>query len=248
MSKKHLSTERGYREIMHPASGEIGFQVVVEETDLFIIATQDIHEEVAALVQELRGALKNHILFHPEFLSSLEPLSEDKGAPGFIRRMYAAGEACGVGPMAAVAGTIAQEVADRFRSRCPDILVENGGDVYMHSTRERTVALLADPEGGASIGLRVEAEQCPLALCSSSGRIGHSLSLGTGDLVCVLSESGSLADAAATALCNLLGEERDLELVVERAQEWATLGLSGVFAQYGDKLAAWGNLELVALD
>lgn len=248
MAKPHLSTDRAYRESMHPASGEVGFQVVVEESDLFIIAGEDIHEPVADFLRALRGRLQNHILFNPDFLSSLEPLPEDAKAPDFIRRMYAAGQICGVGPMAAVAGTIAQEVADRFSPQCPDIIVENGGDVYMYSTRERTVALLADPQGGASIGLRVEASQCPLALCSSSGRIGHSLSLGTGDLVCVLSRNGSLADAAATALCNLLGSEGDLEQVVGSAQELSGHGLLGVFAQYNDKLTAWGELELVGLD
>mgnify|MGYP000451123797 FL=1 len=248
MSRKHLSANRSYRDAIHPASGEVGFQVVVEETDLFVIATEDISQPVAALVRKLRGELKNHILFHPEFLSSLDSLPMDAAAPAFIRRMLAAGQVCGVGPMAAVAGTIAQEVADHFHTQCPDILVENGGDVFMHSTRDRTVALLADPEGGASVGLRIKAGQCPLALCASSGRIGHSLSLGTGDLVCVLSRDGSLADAAATALCNLLGSKQDLEVVVEQARSLTSSGLLGVFAQYEDQLAAWGDLELVTVD
>lgn len=248
MNGKHLSVNRVYRDTMRPASGEVGFQVVVEETDLFVIAAKDMHARVAEYVRTLRGELKNHILFHPEFLDSLEPLPVDESASPFIKDMVEAGQLCNVGPMAAVAGTIAQAVADRFSGESSDIIVENGGDVYMHSSRERIVALLADPESGAGLGLRILPEQCPLALCSSSGRIGHSLSLGSGDLVCVLSKKGSFADAAATALCNQLGTRDDLEGVIRQARALENSGLLGVFAQCDDQVAAWGELELVPLE
>lgn len=213
-----------------------------------MVARKDLHGVVADFVRTIRGDIKNYIMFHPDFAASLEPVEVDDSAPEIVRTMAEAASLCGVGPMAAVAGTVSQMVADAFVDQSPDILVENGGDVYMHSSRERLAALLADPESGAQVGLRLVPELFPVSLCSSSGRIGHSLSLGQGDLVCVLAKNGAFADAAATALCNLLAVPADVEFVLKRAQELVPAGLLGVFAQCDDQLAAWGELELVALD
>ena len=149
--------------------------------------------------------------------------------------------------MAAVAGSVAQFTAEAVAAESPDILVENGGDVFMLSTRDRTAALLAEPESGARLGLSLAREDFPLSLCSSSGRIGHSLSLGRGDLVVVRSQSAPLADAAATALANLLNGPEDLDRLADQACQWEHAGLDGVFAQCGGKLAVWGRMELVVI-
>jgi ApbE superfamily uncharacterized protein (UPF0280 family) len=149
--------------------------------------------------------------------------------------------------MAAVAGSIAQAVAEKFAPQSPDILVENGGDTYLFSDRERTIGLLTDPGQEMSLGLKLVPADFPCSLCASSGRIGHSLSLGQGDLVVVKSQSGALADAAATALANLLGDKEDVNKVLERAKELQDKGVLGVFAQCDDQLGAWGELELVSL-
>ncbi|WP_272700785.1 UPF0280 family protein [Desulfovibrio sp. Fe33] len=245
---RHLSTDRGYRRAIRPREGEVRFQVAVEQTDLLVVAEIDLHNEIAAFVSQVRGEIKNWILFHPEFAESLEPVAVPGDAPEIVRAMASAAEVCGVGPMAAVAGAVAQAVGDAFAEHSPNILVENGGDAYLRSTRERVAALLADPGSGASVGLRIEAGAFPVALCASSGTIGHSLSLGSGDLVAVRSRDARLADAAATALCNMLNTGRDLDRVLRRARDLAPLGLDGVFAQYDAKVAVWGDLELVALD
>lgn len=247
MAKDYQGVGRGYREALAPDRGEVCFQVVLEESDLWVVARRDLSREIADCLRGVRAELKSHILIHPEFLASLEPLDEPGDAPEVARRMYAAAKACGVGPMAAVAGTIAQMVCERFVAASPDILVENGGDLFLCSTRERTVALLAEPGSGARLGLRIPAGEFPTSLCSSSGRIGHSLSLGHGDLVTVRADSGALADAAATALCNLLRSARDLSRVLEKAQELEAVGVLGVFAQMGGQVAAWGRVELVGI-
>nr|WP_287412918.1 UPF0280 family protein [Pseudodesulfovibrio sp.] len=248
MAGRHLSTDRIYRDLVQPHSGEVRFQVAMEQTDLLVVAECDLQEDIAAFVRKVRGDLKNWIMFHPEFAESLVPISVSEDAPDIIRDMAQASAVCGVGPMAAVAGAIAQAVGDAFVGRSPNLLVENGGDTYMHSTRERVVALLSEPESGASIGLRLEAGGFPTAICASSGTIGHSLSLGSGDLVAVRARDARFADAAATALCNELRSEDDMDRVLKRAKQFAEYGLEGVFAQYDQKVAAWGDLELVALD
>lgn len=247
MAKIFRDPRRSYRMEPSSAQGEARFQVVVEETDLWVVARGDLHREVEALVRALRGQLKAHIALQPEFLTSLVPVRVRPGATDIVRRMAEAAEACGVGPMAAVAGTIAELVARAFVALSPDILVENGGDCFLCSTRERVVGLLPSPEAGVTVGLRLSPEDFPLSLCASSGRIGHSLSFGRGDIVVVRSPSGALADAAATALSNRLKSSRDLEQVVEAAKRLEAAGVQGVFAQCGDKLAVWGRMELAAL-
>nr|WP_321514655.1 UPF0280 family protein [uncultured Pseudodesulfovibrio sp.] len=248
MAGRHLSTDRTYRDLVQPHSGEVRFQVAMEQTDLLVVAECDLQNEIAGFVARIRGDVKNWIMFHPEFAESLVPVPVPDDAPAIVRAMAQAGAACGVGPMAAVAGAVAQAVGDAFVDRSPNILVENGGDTYMHSTRERVVALLSEPESGASIGLRLEAGGFPTSICASSGTIGHSLSLGSGDLVAVRARDARFADAAATALCNELRSESDMDTVLKLAKQFAEHGLLGVFAQYDQKVAAWGDLELVALD
>jgi len=248
MADRHLSTDRTYRDSVRPQDGEVRFQVAVEQTDLLIVAETDLQAEIASFVSQVRGDIKNWIMFHPEFAESLVPVDVPDSAPEIIRAMARAGEACNVGPMAAVAGAVAQAVGDRFVVESPNILVENGGDTYLHSTRDRVVALLSEPDSGAMVGLKIEAGSFPVAVCASSGTIGHSLSLGSGDLVAVRAKDARLADAAATALCNMLKSELDINSVLKQAKELAEFGLEGVFAQYDQKIAAWGDLELVALD
>ena len=243
-----LSTHRAYREAIRPQAGETAFQVVLEQTDLFITAESDLSGPILDYVRQLRADLKNFMLLTPGFRESLRPVAAPETAPLVAREMARAAEAVNVGPMAAVAGTFAQLVADRFRPMSPNLIVENGGDIYIHSTRERVVALLSEPESGARLGLRLSRRDFPVSLCASSATIGPSLSLGQGELVVVRSRSGAFADAAATALANLIDTGEDLDLLLKQAKKFAPLGLEGVFAQAGGRLAVWGKMELVALE
>lgn len=239
---------RAYRHPLAARPGEISFQVVVEQTDLRIVARRDLSAAVTAWVNELRAGLKNHMLLDPDFAASLVPVDVPDTAPPLVRHMARAARLCAVGPMAAVAGAIAQATADRFRPESPDILVENGGDIFMHSTTARTVALLAKPIEGARLGLSIPADRFPLSICTSSGRVGHSLSFGQADMVAVLAPDGALADAAATALANLLRSETDMEDMLAAARSLTARGVTGVFAQIGEAIGAYGDLELVALE
>lgn len=243
-----LSAHRAYREALAPHGGERFFQVVLEHTDLFVTAEADLSAPMLDYVRELRGELKTHMLLNPGFRESLVPYPTPDAAPLVARMMAQAAQAVGVGPFAAVAGTFAHLVAEKFAPQSPNLIVENGGDITMCSTRERIVALLADPEGSARLGVRIPKGEFPVSLCGSSATIGPSLSLGQGELVVVRSRSGALADAAATALANLIDGADDLELVTARARQMAPLGVEGVFAQAGGRLAVWGKMELVALD
>ena len=244
----HREPERTYRGALKPAKDETAFRVVVEESDLHVVARRDLRLEITQFLNEIRGTLKNYILLHPDFVTSLVPLPSDPDAPPLATAMLHAAQTCQVGPMACVAGAIAQAVADRMAILSPDILVENGGDLFLRSTRERLVALLASPIQGANLALRLSPKDFPVSLCASSATIGHSLSFGAADLVTVKAKSGALADAAATALGNLAQSADALPRVLERAQELACAGVLGVFVQVDGKIGVWGDMELAVLE
>ena len=228
---------------------EQSFQVMLEETDLWITCLKDVPadlpQRILSFVRELRAQIKSWGQFCPEFMHSLVPVSTGPEAPEIARKMAEAARAAGVGPMAAVAGAIAEAVAEKFSKYSQEFLVENGGDIFMYSSRARVVALLADPECGGHFGLKFAAKDFPLSVCSSSSSIGHSLSLGRGELAAALSKSGALADAFATACCNLLKSPEDVQRVLDTAARHP--GIEGIFVQGCGRMGAWGAVELEIL-
>lgn len=238
----HRSPFRTYRALQQPDLTT--FQVVIEETDLWIAARADLSGPMADHVRLLRGQILSYAAIHPRFLPSLTPLEVDPHAPEIIRRMCRAGQLTHVGPMAAVAGTVAQMVAEKFRDASPDLLVENGGDTYLFSTRDRQIGILSMPEENVRLCVTVATEEFPCSFCASSAKIGHSLSFGNADLVVTRSKDAALADAAATALANLLKNVDSMDAVLAQAQAWEEIGLDGVFAQCEGRIGLWGKMEL----
>ncbi len=243
---KHDPWVRSYRT---PAADLVTFQVVIEESDLWIATTAELAEMAAQEIRRQRGHLQAWAELHPELYPALTPLPIPDHAPTIVRRMYQAAAAVGVGPMAAVAGAIAQAVAEALHQESPEVLVENGGDTYLISQKERIVGLLDDPDAGLFLGLRLGPKDFPCAVCASSARIGHSLSFGAADLAVVRARDGALADAAATALANhLKGGKAALQRALDVAQTWAAHGVEGVLVRCSDLFGAWGAMELVPLD
>lgn len=243
---KHLSHHRSYRNLCSPDSGEIAIQAVVEQSDLYIISRTDITAHVLDRLNKIRRDIKGYIYLHPEFSHSLIPVDVDteKNSPEIVRLMARASSLFGVGPMAAVAGAIAQDIADYASKISPDILVENGGDIFMHSTKDRIVGLLPHPDEPVTLGIKISRGETPCAICSSSATIGHSLSLGQGDLVTVRAKSGAVADAGATFLCNMLRSRKSLKTITRMQKELQQKGIIGVLAQMDHELHVWGDMEL----
>ena len=238
----HRSPFRTYRAAQQPDL--VSFQIVVEETDLWVAAREDLSTPMADHVRQLRGQIRAYAAIHPDFLTSLTPLDAAPKAPEIVRRMCRAGSLTGVGPMAAVAGTVAQMVAERFSPESPDLLVENGGDTYLFSTRDRHIGILSMPGQDMRLCVPVRADEFPCSFCASSATIGHSLSFGKADLVVTRSRDASLADAAATALANALGGAEAMDAVLELAKGWEEIGLDGIFAQCEGRIGVWGKMEL----
>jgi ApbE superfamily uncharacterized protein (UPF0280 family) len=95
------------------------------------------------------------------------------------------------------------------------------------------------------IGIVISPEETPLGICTSSGTVGHSLSFGKADAVCILSKSAALADAVATTVGNMVQEKKDIELGLEKGKEID--GVLGVLVIVGEKMGVWGKIQLVRL-
>ena len=148
--------------------------------------------------------------------------------------------------MASVAGALAEAVGQDLLAESEEVIVENGGDIFLRSAREVRVGIFAGESPlSLRVGLAVEAAPHPWGVCTSSGSVGPSLSFGRADAVCILSPSASLADAAATAVGNRVRTPADLEKGLERAREIE--GVSGAVIILGEKLAAWGKVKLTEI-
>ena len=111
--------------------GLVTFEVVHGETDLQVSAVRDLTHEAVVIVAALRADLEGYIGSHPRFAESFVPVEADADAPEIVRAMAAAGLAAGVGPMAAVAGAVAERVARALSAYSAEVIVENGGDLYI---------------------------------------------------------------------------------------------------------------------
>ncbi len=221
----------------------LSFNVVVKETDLYIRASTNLKRKALKLVLKYRHALEKYIERHPDFPTSLEPVPVAEDAPRLVKSMAEAAAKAGVGPMAAVAGAIAEFVGGELLAFSPEIIVENGGDIYLKSLKQRTIGIYAgkSPLSGR-VGLKIDKEDTPLGICTSSGTVGHSLSYGQADAVVVLSRSTALADAAATAMGNLIRKLDDIPKGIEFAQ--GIDGLLGAVVIEGDKIGLWGEVKV----
>lgn len=243
-------TERSYREKFRQ-DDLYHFQVVAKQTDLDIAVRRErFSPEMARFAQEMvlkqRELLEKYIEEDHAFLHSLVPCHLKPGAPPIAVDMAEAARLAEVGPMAAVAGAFAHYIGSALARRSRDVIVENGGDIYIRSTRQRRIGIFAGRSPLSNrLALSIRPADTPLGVCTSSGTVGPSLSLGSADAVVILAPSAILADAVATAAGNLVQTKDD----VQKAAEFATgvQGVTGALVIKDDRLAACGKLKIVPL-
>jgi ApbE superfamily uncharacterized protein (UPF0280 family) len=234
--------KRTYRNLVK-TDDLVKFEVIVKETDLLVRAERDLSRETRESILKYRHQLETYIAMNPEFLRSLLPLKDDSDVPELVREMIRISQLAHVGPMATVAGAVAEWVSKDLLKLSTQVIVENGGDIYLATSKERTVGIYAGNSPlSFKIGITISPEETPLGICTSSGTVGHSLSFGKADAVCILSKSAALADAAATAVGNLIREKNDIGLGLERGEEIE--GVLGTLIIVGDKMGVWGNIRL----
>lgn len=237
--------QRTYRHKVK-GSGLVSFTAQVKETDLFILAQSELIGETLSLIDEFRRPLEEYIRSHPLFLHSLEPLPVEEGAPEIVRLMSQAAQAAGVGPMAAVAGAMAELVGKRLLNYSREVIVENGGDIFIKASRRRRIGIFAgDSPFTDKLALEFDPKETPLGICTSSGTVGPSLSLGSTDATIVLSKSAALADAAATAVGNLVKTKDDIQGALDYGRE--IKGVTGIVIVMADRMGAWGDIKLIKI-
>jgi len=239
------SKDHPYRKRAHP-KGLISSRILIKETDLLVSARTDLSEQARDRVLHHRRQLEAYMKRRPEFLSALLPLSEDPFAPPIVSEMIRASCRFAVGPMAAVAGAIAHFVGTDLLDYSDEVLVENGGDIFVKTKRPATVSIFAGTSPLTNrLGLVLKPERMPMGVCTSSGTVGHSLSLGKADAVCIITSSASIADAAATALANRVTSKSKLANAIDSVRE--SEGIRGGVVIIGETVASWGEIELTHL-
>ncbi len=217
----------------------VSSKVVVKQTNLLVSGFIDLTKEARRLVHKYRREIEDYIRKYPYFERSLVPMKKDPSAPRIVKTMMEAAQRTGVGPMASVAGAIAEYVGMSLMRRSRDIIVENGGDIFIRSAVTRQVLLLAETTEISSVRIALPPSPQPIGVCTSSGTLGHSLSFGWADAVTVLWCSASLADAAATAIANVVKDYGDIRKGIRRAQE---IGVDGVVILVDGRIGAWGKI------
>jgi len=222
----------------------VGFEVKVKETDLFIRADKDLTKKARASVKKYRKILEDYLKRNPVFSKSLTPLDVDTQTPLFIQKMAESSREAGVGPMASVAGVMAEFVGKELLNFSKEVIVENGGDIFLKTLQNRTVAIYAgeSPLSG-KIGIEVTPSMGSVGVCTSSGKVGHSLSFGNADSVTVISKSTALADSWATSLANRVKSSLDIKEIIECA--FKIDGVMGVVIIVDDKIGFAGEINIL---
>ncbi|MEK7813935.1 MAG: UPF0280 family protein [Candidatus Desantisbacteria bacterium] len=235
--------ERRYRQdLLKRDSSLIGFEVIYLESDLFILAETMLEKQAYDFLVKHYLTIKRYIQADPEFDRTFSPYPVSESAPEIIRQMSNASSLAGVGPMAAVAGAVAEAVGMELLAYSQDIIIENGGDIFLSTSVPRKIGILA---GSSVFSERIALliEPGTWGVCTSSGTVGHSISFGKADACVVVSESASLADAVATRIGNIIQTHSDIPEGLSCAQ-----GIDGVLGTViikDDKLGVWGKIELV---
>ena len=227
------------------------FQVMIKDSDLDIgIDKKSYSKEIERwCLQELirlRKELEDYIALDANFKSSLKPVKLLPAAPPVACVMSEAALVAGVGPMAAVAGAFADFIGQGLKGRVKQVVVENGGDIYLDGDRERVVAVYAgDSPFTNKIGILVKPKEYPVGICTSSGTVGPALSFGEADAAIIKATSAALADAAATAIGNLVKTPEDFETAINEAKKIPNL--KGALIIKGGKMILWGEMEIVPI-
>lgn len=238
-----MKKELVYRELITPRD-LFSFQVEIKESNLFVLASRKLPKQTEEALVWCRKDIEQYIYRNPIFRTTFKPFALEEGMPPIVRTMAEAGREAGVGPMAAVAGAIAEFVGKELLNYCDQVIVENGGDIFMKVKRRRIVGIYAgDSPLSKRIALQIEPQDTPLGICCSAGTFGRSQSLGVADAVIILSPFTALADAVATAVGNLVKDEAGIQKGLEFVRKIPFIR-GGVIVKE-KKMGAWGRLRIL---
>jgi uncharacterized protein len=244
-----MHEERFYRKMFNTRRFK-GFEAGFLETDLWIGVDADsynrgMRETAMARIRKVRQQLDFYIKQEPEFAKTLLPFIPAESAPALAKEMAAAGSNAGVGPMASVAGLFAREAAEAIRQNfsVEELVIENGGDIYALLNSELVLSVYAGKSPlSEKIGVVIPSGLWQLGICTSSGTVGPSLSLGNADAVAVVCHDVLLADAFATAIGNMVKHPEDIEGAIRYSERFPEI--LAVIIICGDKTGMKGIFEI----
>lgn len=241
--KKDTYQKRFYRQWLN-STDLIKRRIVIKETDLEILTDKPQDEHwLEEKILGFRRDIQTYIAKDRRFLTELKPMTVELDAPLIIKKMAQAAELANVGPMAAVAGGIAQLLGEELLEKgCCEVIIENGGDIFLSTKKNRLIVIFAGKSRlSGKLNLKINPNQTPCGICTSSGSVGHSLSFGKADSVTVLAKDAFLADAVATSTCNLVKSAADFNRAIEFAKNIS--GVFGVVVILKNHLGSWGDIE-----
>ncbi len=218
------------------------FKLRHKQTNITVFSDIDLRLEAAEFLEKTYGELEAYCQKEPLFLISYDPLKPIGNEPDIVKIMLESGLSAGVGPMAAVAGAFC-ELTGRFmlENHAREVIVENGGDIFMKTCREQIINIYAGKSDFSDkIGFKIRPYETPLSVCTSSSSVGHSISLGDSDAVCVVAELCPLADASATSIGNIVKGKEGMIKGIEKAK---TINrIKGTLILRGNEMSSWGRL------
>jgi len=215
----------------------------LKETQCTIISDKPLGIQTAIeSIKRNRQELETYIGANPKFLYTLKPFPPPQ-KPLVAKIMAETAEKAGVGPMAAVAGVIADlAVEEMTKAGCKVAVVENGGEVSAVSNTPIDVAVAAGDEPlSRRFGFRLT--EFPIGVATSSGRFSHALSFGDAEAATVFCKNASLADAVATAVGNVVkGADTNTGIKAGIDRGMAIAGVEGVMIIYKGKVGMAGKI------
>jgi len=216
-------------------------KVEIEETAATIAAERRYVGLAVEAIKRTRNEIERQIRRDDFFLTTLEPYEPDKEAGRVIERMCTASRAATVGPMATVAGTIAQEALEAMIAEgCAHGWVDNGGDVAIMLENPATMEIFSEPGSDSAAALDLEPTNGIIGICTSSGKLGHSISFGNSDAAVAIAKDALLADALATAIGNRVKDIDSLSNCFDDLKEVS--GFIGGLAMIGGSVAMCGKM------
>jgi len=202
--------------------------VIYREIDLWVginefpVAEKTFKAHIYSEIKMHYNIIASYIKNRPEFGTSYQPIKFDKQAPPQIKKMIKAGREADVGPMACVAGLIAERVGQKLLTdyHLDEVIVENGGDIFLKIQKPALIRIFAGESPLSNkLSLEIEAEPQPLGICTSSASVGHSKSFGKADAVVIVGASTSLADGLATRYCNQVKKTADIKSILDQCRK-----------------------------
>jgi len=233
--------ERFYR---NQIISKFKIEISYKESDLLICSDKKIAKEKAqSILVKYYDKIEKYITKNPRFLTSLSPLENDWSAPLIIEEMLKSSKNTRVGPFSAVAGAIAKYVGEELLDYSPELIIENGGDIFLKINQDKIIGVyLGEKFKINNLNLKIKKRSQAFGIASSSSALGHSLNFGKADLVSVVAKDAIVADGFATAISNRIKKIKDIDKILIEVKD--SLPIEGLLVAFDKKIFLWGDLEL----